>query len=153
VAVIYLFHLLDCIEPTNEVRGPEWLPRLYFAAMQFLDNANLAALMTPRHRDGARFEGHPDQPRTRHVLQFDLVTPNHPLRNLACLAHIEIALIWPEILGKGLGRNLSVLAQIQLREIVAFLVPQVAWDHHTKADRGHPLLQSPNSAITASSAA
>src|SRR5262245_25512735 len=65
VLVLHRFHLCNVVEPADHVRGPEALAGLHLLAVQFLDEADIPPLMTPRLTDRAGVEGHARQPRPR----------------------------------------------------------------------------------------
>src|SRR5262249_41380212 len=103
VAVVGLLHLGNVVEPADDVRRAEGLAGLDVFAVEFLDEADVAALVAPGLADLRRVEGHAGQPGAGLAVQADLVAADHPLGDLALLALVEEALVGSEVLGEGAG--------------------------------------------------
>ena len=92
-------HRRDVVEPADDVGRPEGLAGLHRPAVQFLDEADVAALVAPRlgHRRGV--ERHAGQPRPRLAVELHLIGPDHPLGNPCRPAPVE------ELLRRGRSRR------------------------------------------------
>src|SRR5262249_7222278 len=109
VAVKHFFHLGDIIKVPHDVSRSEVVAGLYIFPVQFLDEADITALMAPRLRYLGRVQSHARQPRSWLARDLDLVGSNHPFRNLVVFSLIKVLGIGPKILGKHSGRNEAVI--------------------------------------------
>src|SRR5262249_33518832 len=126
VPVIRPLHVFNRIKVTDDIRRPEAFAGADAFAVQLFDHADVAALMAPGFDGLRRVEGHAGEPGAGLAVDLDLVGADHPVRNFAFLALIEEAGVGGEVLGELLGGDQAVVAQVDLGEVVAAFVADVA---------------------------
>ena len=126
--VVDRVHLLDAVEPADDVGRGQILASLDAAAADLLDEADVAALVAPRLVDDGRIQRHPRQPGTGTAVHPVLLGADHPLGNLPLPTLVEELAVRRKVLEELAGRKrlaALVVGEVNLRESVAPLVAQM----------------------------
>jgi hypothetical protein len=123
-----LFHLVNIVKITDQVDSAETFARSHFPTANFLNEADITALVTPSLVNRWWVQSHPRKPDT--VPQ--LVGSDELLRHFAIFTAVKEALIGSEIFNESAGRDEAVITQVDLPETVATLMADMTRHVHPK---------------------
>src|SRR5690606_6172956 len=111
---------------SDDVNHPERFPYLDGLSMQFLNEANIATLMTPGFRYRCRIKSHSGQPGAGVPFYIDLIGTNHSFGDFVFLSLIEKSFVRSKVLKEFLGWNEAPVAQINLRKRVSLVMADMS---------------------------
>src|SRR6516165_2218766 len=102
-------HLVDRIEEADDEGGAERFARFDGPAPEFLDHADVPALVAPRFRDDIGLQRHPRQPRAvfARLRVAQMAGADEPLRDFVAAASVVELFVGREVLEELARRNPS----------------------------------------------
>src|SRR5207245_364390 len=119
------FHAGDVVEIAHHISSAERLAGLDGLTMQLLNEADVAALVTPGFGGGGGIKSHSRQPWARPATDLQLISADKALGQFAFPPLVEKTFVGAEILEEFFRLDRAVIAQMDVGEVVPLLVPNM----------------------------